>query len=49
MRSNETSGYMTRVVVDGHQELELAQLQAVMQQIQAPLRDIPDSQRTVDE
>ena len=37
---------ITRVVVDGHEDLELAELQSVMHQIQIALSHIPSAQRT---
>jgi len=40
MRSNAPSGCITRVVVDGNHEVELAELQLVMQRIQSALRHI---------
>jgi len=47
MRSNASSSCITRVVVDGQQEVELAELQLVMQRIQGVLRHlVPPAQRT---
>lgn len=45
MRANGTAGCMTRVVVDGDLDLEVAELQTVMQRIRASLNYIPESQR----
>lgn len=46
MRSNASSSCITRVVVDGQQEVELAELQLVMQRIQGVLHHlVPLAQR----
>lgn len=45
MRANGTAGCMTRVVVDGDLDLEVAELQSVMQRIRDSLHHIPESQR----
>lgn len=45
MRANGTTGCMTRVVVDGDLDLEVAELHAVMQRIRNSLNRIPESQR----
>jgi hypothetical protein len=40
-----SSGCFTRVVVDGAEDLEIAELQSVMQRIRQSLRHIPEAQR----
>ena len=45
MRSPQTSACITRVVMDGGCDIELAELQSVTQRIQQSLQHIPASQR----
>lgn len=45
MRSPQTSACITRVVMDGDCDIELAELQSVTQRIQQSLQHIPASQR----
>ena len=46
MRSNESSAGITRVAIDGHQDVELAHLQVVMERIQRAVRQVvPPEQR----
>lgn len=45
MRSQSNSNCITRVVVDGDQHIEIAELQSVMQRIRQSLQHIPESQR----
>lgn len=45
MRLPQTSACITRVVMDGDYNIELAELQSVTQRIQQSLQHIPASQR----
>lgn len=45
MRSQLNANCFTRVVVDGDQDIEIAELQAVMQRIRQSLQHIPEAQR----
>ncbi len=46
MRSNASSSCITRVVVDGDQDIHVSELQRVMHRIRHSLRHIPEAQRT---
>lgn len=45
MQSNEVPSGITRVVVDGDSNIEIAELQSVMLQIQQSLQQVPHSRR----
>jgi hypothetical protein len=45
MRDSNSRFRITRVVVDGDHDVELAQVQAVMLRIQLALRDLPAAER----
>lgn len=46
MRLNTSSSCITRVIVDGHEEVELAELRLIMQRIQNSLRQlVPPAQQ----